>query len=79
MQGIATSFKKICGQYGIQTYVKGNTTIKQILIKPKDQDPRTRRVWYYAVTNVGTLPAVRNTQEYHQGSNLHKVKQSNIK
>ena len=36
IQGIAESFKKICGKYGIQTYFKGNTTIKQVLMKPKD-------------------------------------------
>ena len=43
-QGLAEGFKNTCGKYGIQTYFKGNTTIKQVLMKPKDQDPRTRKV-----------------------------------
>ena len=30
----------ICGKYGIQTYFKGNITVKQLLMKPKDQDPQ---------------------------------------
>ena len=42
-QGIAESFKNICGKYGIQTYFKGNTTIKQTLMKPKDQDPNDKK------------------------------------
>ena len=41
--GIADSFKKICGKYGIQTYFKGNTTIKQLLMKPNDQDPKDKK------------------------------------
>ena len=40
---LSESFKKICGKYGIQTYFKGNTTIKQTLMKPKDQDPKYNR------------------------------------
>ena len=43
-QGIIKKFqKKICGKYGIQTYFKGNTTIKQTIMKPKDQDPKDNR------------------------------------
>ena len=42
-KGIAESFKKICGKYGIQTYFKGKTTIKQVLMKPKDQDPKDKK------------------------------------
>ena len=43
MKGIAESFKKIYGKYGIQTYFRGNTTIKQILMKPKDKDPKDKK------------------------------------
>ena len=32
------SIKQTCGKYGIQVNFKGNTTIKQVLMKPKDQD-----------------------------------------
>ena len=39
-KGIAESIKYICGKYGIQVHFKGNATIKQVLRKPKDQDPK---------------------------------------
>ena len=42
-KGIAKSIKQICGKYGIQVHFKGNTTIKQILMKPKDQDPKDNK------------------------------------
>ena len=41
--GLSGSFKRICGKYGIQTYFKGNTIIKQTLMKPKDQDPKDNK------------------------------------
>ena len=42
-KGLAESFKHTCGKYGIQTYFKGNTTIKQVLMKPKNQDPKEKK------------------------------------
>ena len=39
-KGIVESIKHICGKYGIQVHFKGNTTIKQVLMKPKDQDSK---------------------------------------
>ena len=42
-QGLVENFKNTCGKYGIQTYFKGNTTIKQVLMKPKDQDPKDKK------------------------------------
>ena len=42
-KGLAESFKHTCGKYGIQTYFRGNTTIKQVLMKPKDQDPKGKK------------------------------------
>ena len=42
-QGLAEHFKNIYGKYGTQTYIKGNTTIKQVLMKPKDQDPKDKK------------------------------------
>ena len=41
-KGLAESFKHICGKYGIQVHLKGNTTIKQVLMKPKDQVPKEK-------------------------------------
>ena len=37
-QGLCESIKKICGRYDIQTYFKGNNTIKNLLVFPKDKD-----------------------------------------
>ena len=42
-KGTAESIKQICDKYGIQVHFKGNTTIKQILMKPKDQDPKDNK------------------------------------
>ena len=42
-KSIAESFKNICGKYGIHTYFNGNTTIKQIWMKLKDQDPKDKK------------------------------------
>ena len=38
-QGLCKSIKKICGRYGIQTHIKGNSTIKILLVSPKDKTP----------------------------------------
>ena len=42
-QRLVESFKNTCGKHGIQTYFKGNTMIKQVLMKPKDQDPKDKK------------------------------------
>ena len=39
-KGISKSIKQACDKYGIQVHFKGNQTIKQILMKPKDKDPK---------------------------------------
>ena len=41
-KGLAKCFKHICVKYGIKVHFKGNTTIKQVLMKPKDQDPKEK-------------------------------------
>ena len=38
-QGLCESIKKICGRYGIQAHFKGGSTIKNLLVSPKDKDP----------------------------------------
>ena len=43
VQGTAEIFKHICGKYGIKVHFKRSTTIKQILMKPKDQDPMDKK------------------------------------
>ena len=40
---LSESFRRICGKYGIQTYFWGHTTIKQTLMKSKDQDPKDNK------------------------------------
>ena len=37
------SIKKICSMYGIQTHFKGNSTIKNLLVSPKDKDPMAKK------------------------------------
>ena len=54
-KGTAESFKHICGKYGIKVHFKGNTTIKQILMKPKDQDPKDKKsgvIYSYQCNNI---------------------------
>ena len=36
---LSESLKKVCSKHGLQVYFKGGTTIKNILMTPKDQDP----------------------------------------
>ena len=38
-QGLCESIKKICGRCGIQTHFKNYSTIKNLLVSPKDKDP----------------------------------------
>ena len=49
-QGLGESIKNICRKYGICTHFKGNRTIRNILVKPKDKDPLVRKsgaiYWY---------------------------------
>ena len=49
-QGLCESIKKICGRYGIQTHFKGGSTIKNLLVSPKDKDAMVNQsgniYWY---------------------------------
>ena len=42
-QGIGESFKTICRKYGIHAHFKGNMTLRQMLLKPKDQGPKGKK------------------------------------
>ena len=33
----------MCAKYGIQTHFKGNKTLRQVLVKPMDQDPKEKK------------------------------------
>ena len=49
-QGLCESIRKLCGRYGIQTHFKGGSTIKNLLVSPKDKDPMVSQsdaiYWY---------------------------------
>ena len=42
VQNIGESIKCTCSKYGIKTHFKGNRTLKQILVKLKDKDPKEK-------------------------------------
>ena len=53
-QGLCKSMKKICGKYGIQNHFKGNSTIKNLLVTPKDKHSMENKSGAITGTNVGT-------------------------
>ena len=38
-RGLSESLKKVCSRHGVQVYFKGGSTIKNLLMAPKDKDP----------------------------------------
>ena len=42
-RGLSDSFKKVCSNHGVQVYFKGGSTIKNLLMAPKDQYPMQKR------------------------------------
>ena len=42
-QGICKSVKTICKKYGVQVHFKGGTTLKNLLVSPKDKDTITKK------------------------------------
>ena len=56
MQGLCESIKKICGRYGIQAQFKGGSTIKNLLVFPKDKDPMVNQsvaIYWYQCGDLG--------------------------
>ena len=43
IKGLSESFKNICKKHGIQVYFKGDKTIKDLLVAPKDKDYITKK------------------------------------
>ena len=39
VQGLCESIRNLCGKSGMNTYFKGNRTMKNMLVSPKDKDP----------------------------------------
>ena len=52
---LGESIKKICSKYGIKTHFKGNRTLKQLLVKPKDQDPIDKKSGTIYIYQCGEL------------------------
>ena len=42
-KGLSESVKKKCSNYGVQVYFRGGTTIKKLLVAPKDKDPMLKK------------------------------------
>ena len=42
-KGLSESVKKKCNNYGVKVYFRGGTTIKNLLMTPKDKDPMLKR------------------------------------
>ena len=56
-QVLCESIKRICGRYGIQTHFKGGSTIKTLLVSPKDKDPMVNQsdaIYWYQCGNLGS-------------------------
>ena len=64
-QGVCESIKKICSRYGIQTHFKGNSTIKNLLVSPKDKDPMENKSeaisWFQCQDHVCDEEYIRET------------------
>ena len=55
-QGLCESIKKICGRYDIETHFKGGSTIKNLLVSPKEKDPMVNQsgaIYWYQCGNLG--------------------------
>ena len=48
-QGLYKIIQMICSKYGIQTHFKGNSTIKNLLVSPKDKDPMENKLGHLLV------------------------------
>ena len=44
INGLRKSFKKVCNEVGVQDHFKGNNTIPNLLVTPKDKITITQKV-----------------------------------
>ena len=49
------SIKNVCPKYGIQKHFKGNKTLRQVLVKPKDQHPKDKKSRVIYCYQCGTI------------------------
>ena len=52
MKGLSENCKNFCSRYGIQIHFKGGSTIKNLLVKPKDRDTIWQKVGWYTDMSV---------------------------
>ena len=43
IQGIGEKVKKVCKAKGIQLHFKGTNTLRTLLVRPKDKDPKLNK------------------------------------
>ena len=61
IQGLGEKFKRTCNKLGIQVHFKGSNTIKQLLMAPKDKDPKLAK---NGVIYKYKCPTINCTEEY---------------
>ena len=57
-RGLSESVNKRCSNYGIQVYSRGGTTIKNLLMAPKDLDPMMKKsgvIYSYKLVGWGAM------------------------
>ena len=57
IKGLGDNFKRSCNKQGIQVYFKGTNIVKQLLMAPKDKDPRLTKssvIYRYKCPRFGT-------------------------
>ena len=55
VQDLGESIKCTCTKYCIQTFFRGYTTLKQMLVRPKDQDPNKKKSKVICSYQCGTI------------------------
>ena len=73
VQSLGETIKHTCSRYGIQTLFKGNNTLKQILVKPKDKDPKEKKsgvIYCYqcAAIDLGKSISVKDPGPWGRGT-----------
>ena len=61
IKGLGEKFKRTCSKQGVQVHFKGTYTVKQLLMAPKDKDPK--------LTKSGVIyrykcPGINCTEQY---------------
>ena len=71
VQGICESLKNMCGKHGVTVYFKGQQTLKNILMSPKDKDSMVNKNSDIDIYCCGRIDLMRSKKESQQG---HLVK-----